>query len=360
MPAFSINCKSIENSRLWIIVCALFVIIAGFCFFIAYPLTVIKKGDDRVPIAKTDNQINDTKSNGGAIKINFKGSKQSVEDRLVSEIKTFYGKTISEKSTQVTLLKAKRFVLQLYPEDGEKRFYNILNQAFPDLADEIDKILVKLEKYQRWLEKNENVLAPMGSLEKKRRLWEKRQEIFGDDAGEIWSEEVLAYEKRRENIRYALKFLGQSDDIPIYEKIEIYKTALQEAYQDSPEAYVLNNRDMLAKVFFGLDSVQNELKKLDREERRFEINRIRSGIGFSREQVEKMELVDEYKERRWKNGMAYMRERELVSKELEGDALDKRLRELREMYFGHEAKTIALEEKDNFFRFNRPRVYGRN
>jgi hypothetical protein len=347
--------------RLCIIVCALFVLIAGFgSFFSVNPLTVIKKGDNRVPLAKRGNQLNYKKAEGEALKISTGASKHSVEDRLVSEIKTFYGKTISEKSTQVILLKAKRFVSQLYPEDGEKRFYAILNRAFPDLADEIEKILAKLEKYQHWLKENENALARMSSLEQKRRLWGKRYEIFGDDAGEIWSEEVLAYEKRKENVRYVLKFLGQSDDIPIYEKIDIYKTALQEAYQDSPEAYVLQNKDMLAKVFFGLDSVQNELKKLDPEKRRLEISRIRNGMGLSQEQIEKMAQNDEYKERRWKNGMAYMRQRERVSKELEGGALDKRLRELREKYFKHEAKTIALEEKDNFFRFNRPRVYGRN
>ncbi len=287
-------------------------------------------------------------------------SAPSIEDRLVKELKEFYGKTISEKSTQVILLKVKKFVMRLYPEDGESRFYNILKRAFPDLADEIMKVLAKLEQYQRWMEENADELSRMNSVEKQGLLWEKRKEFFGDDASEIWSEEVLAYEKRKQNVRDALDFLDKADDIPIHEKLDLYQTSIQEAYQNSPEAYVLQNKDMLAKVFFGIDSVQNELKSLSPEQRRVEINRIRREIGFSQEQIEKMEQRDEYQECRWAEGLTYMEEREHATQELEGEALDARLKELREKHFKHEAKTIELEEKDNFFRFNRPRVYGRN
>lgn len=284
----------------------------------------------------------------------------SIEDRLVKELKEFYGKTISEKSTQVILLKVKKFVMRLYPEDGENRFYNILKRAFPDLADEIMKVLAKLEKYQRWMEENADALSRMNSVEKQGLLWEKRKEFFGDDASEIWSEEVLAYEKRKQNVRDALDFLDKADDVPIHEKLDLYQTSLQEAYQNSPEAYILQNKDMLAKVFFGIDSVQNELKSLNPEQRRVEIARIRREMGFSQEQIEKMEQRDEYQECRWAEGLTYMEEREQATQELEGEALETRLKELREKHFKHEAKTIELEEKDNFFRFNRPRVYGRN
>jgi hypothetical protein len=284
----------------------------------------------------------------------------SIEDRLVKELKEFYGKTISEKSTQVILLKVKKFVMRLYPEDGESRFYNILKRAFPDLADEIMKVLAKLELYQRWMEENADALSRMNSVEKQGLLWEKRKEFFGDDASEIWSEEVLAYEKRKQNVRDALDFLDKADDVPIHEKLDLYQTSIQEAYQNSPEAYILQNKDMLAKVFFGIDSVQNELKSMNPEQRRVEINRIRREMGFSQEQIEKMEQRDEYQECRWAEGLTYMEEREQATKELEGEALETRLKELREKHFKHEAKTIEMEEKDNFFRFNRPRVYGRN
>ncbi|RJP75726.1 MAG: hypothetical protein C4522_20140 [Desulfobacteraceae bacterium] len=340
------------------IISAVFLSATGFCYYLlAEPggrLSSLSALNDR-PTAVQPQQQSISEKNPEQAQAG-----QSVEDRLVNELRTFYGKTISEKSTQVILLKVRKFIMRLFPEDGETRFYNILKRAFPDLADEIMKVLKKLEQYQLWLEENAARLSGMSSIEKQGLLWEKRKELFGDDADEIWSDEVLAYEKRKQNVRDALDFLDKSDDIPIHEKLDLYKTSLQEAYQNSPEAYVLQNKDMLAKVFFGIDSVQNELKGLEPEQRKLEINRIRQEMGFSPDQIERLEQMDEYRNHRWEKGLAYMEEREQAAAELEGEDLETRLKELREKHFKHEAKTIELEEKDNFFRFDRPRVYGRN
>jgi len=284
----------------------------------------------------------------------------SIEDKLVNELKTFYGKTISEKSTQLILLKVKKFLVRLYPKDGDVRFYNILKRAFPDLADEIRMTLEKMEQYHRWVDENTHLLSQMNEIERQGALWKKRGELFGDDAQDIWTDEILEYEKRKQDIRETLSSLDESADKTIYEKLELYKRSLSKTYEDTPESYILQNKDMLAKVFFGIDSVQNELKRLDPEQRRWEINKIRSEMGFTQEQVEKMEKLDAYRERRWENGLAYMKERENVVQEFKGPELEKQLEELRGKYFKHESKTIALEEKDGFFRYNRPRVYGRN
>ena len=64
--------------------------------------------------------------------------------------------------------------------------------------------------------------------------------------------------------------------------------------------------------------------------------------------------------RRWKNGLAYMQERARLQTRFEGAALEGELRALREEYFAHEAPTIEAEERDGFFRFERPRIDGRN
>jgi hypothetical protein len=73
-----------------------------------------------------------------------------------------------------------------------------------------------------------------------------------------------------------------------------------------------------------------------------------------------MEQVDERREARWQNGLAYLQERARLEASFEGEALEGELRALREEYFAHEAPTIEAEERDGFFRFERPRVYGRN
>jgi hypothetical protein len=111
---------------------------------------------------------------------------------------------------------------------------------------------------------------------------------------------------------------------------------------------------------FSIQSVQDELKGLDPERRKVEINNIRREMGFAQQQIEKMEEIDAYRERRWNNGLAYMEERELISQQYEEPELEERMKDLRIKYFKHEAKTIALEEKDGVFRYKRPWIYGRN
>jgi hypothetical protein len=54
------------------------------------------------------------------------------------------------------------------------------------------------------------------------------------------------------------------------------------------------------------------------------------------------------------------RERARLEATFESDALEGELRALREEHFADEAPTIEAEGRDGFFRFDRPRVYGRN
>lgn len=184
--------------------------------------------------------------------------------------------------------------------------------------------------------------------------------LFGDDAEDIWSEEVARYEQRKMDVRDTIARLDDSNDTTIYEKLDEYQNSLNRAYEDSPEAYVLQNKDLLAKVFFGLNSVQNELKEMDPDQRKLEINSIRNEMGYTQAQIEKLEDFDDYRNRRWDNGLAYMEERDRIVRELEGPELETAINELRETYFKHEAKTIRIEEEDGFFRYTRKRVYGRN
>ncbi|MEZ4551502.1 MAG: hypothetical protein R2860_14830 [Desulfobacterales bacterium] len=49
----------------------------------------------------------------------------SVEDRLVEELKKYYGDTIALKSTQAIFSKVRDYIRSLYPENGDERFYAI-------------------------------------------------------------------------------------------------------------------------------------------------------------------------------------------------------------------------------------------
>jgi hypothetical protein len=60
-------------------------------------------------------------------------------------------------------------------------------------------------------------------------------------------------------------------------------------------------------------------------------------------------------------GLKYMEERKRIVSEFQGDQQKEQLKALREKYFQDEAQTIqAEEENDDFFRFERPRYFGRN
>jgi hypothetical protein len=113
-------------------------------------------------------------------------------------------------------------------------------------------------------------------------------------------------------------------------------------------------------VFLRMEGVQRELAALSPAARSRTLAHIRRELGFDEEAIARMEEIDARREERWQNGLAYMQERKRVASTFEGDALEAELRALREEYFANEAPTIEAEERDHFFRFERPRIYGRN
>jgi hypothetical protein len=281
-------------------------------------------------------------------------SDDSFSDHLVKELQKYYGKTISDKSVQANLIGIRDFVISTHPQNGMALFYQILKRAFPDYADEIMATLAKLDEYNRWLEENKKT-ASQTAIE------EKRKELFGNEAEKIWSEGMLATEARKVKMQNALADLNNSGDMTINEKLNLYQKALRDTYRDTPEGFYLDQKDMLSRIFFSIDSVQDELKQMSPGERQQEINNIRSQMGIDPQQVEQMAQQDAEREQRWNVGLAYMQERSSVVENYSGSEREEKLKELREKYFNSEANTIEREENtDNFFRFQRPHIYGRN
>jgi hypothetical protein len=284
----------------------------------------------------------------------------SLEDQLVKELQKYYGATISEKSTQASIYDIRKKIVGSRP-DGRDFFYKVLKRAFPDLADEIMATLDKLDLYHQWQLENDAVLAQMTEDARMAALWEKRIDLFGEDAKEIWVDEVMATDSRKAKMLDTLEFINGSADTTMEEKFQLYQDSLEETYKGTPEAYFLDQKPILAKIFFSIDSVQNELKQMSPDQRQMEINRIRQEMGFTEEMVKEMEKVDADNNQRWHVGLKYMEERKRVVEQFDGPEEQAQLKTLREKYFQNEAQTIELEEEnDGFFRFERPRYYGRN
>ncbi|MBP1710700.1 MAG: hypothetical protein H6Q49_902 [Deltaproteobacteria bacterium] len=281
-------------------------------------------------------------------------------DRIVSELKKYYGSTIGKKSTQAEIISIRDFVMGLRPEKGKDYFYNILKRAFPQYADEIMKTMEKLDLYNRWLSDNRDQLMKMTASERLAAMWKKRKELFGEDAEKIWSGELLATEERKAKMQDTLAELNKSRDMSLGAKLGEYKRVLKETYSGTAEEFILNQGGLLSKVFFSLDSVQEELNNLSPAQRQQEINRLRAEMGMTERQVESMARRDADNASRWDTGLQYMEKREAVLKQYEGQEQENKLNDLRKEHFGDEANTIALEEKDGFYRFKRPHIWGRN
>jgi hypothetical protein len=288
------------------------------------------------------------------------GAQNPLSDQFVKELRKYYGKSIADKVTQASLYNLRNMIMGSNPEKGRALFYSMLKKAFPGYADEIMATLDKIDLYNKWLADNKDMLSRMTATERLAAMEKKRKELFGNDADKIWSGEELASESRKAKMQDTLAVLNESRDTTMDEKLEVYQGTLKEAYANTPEGFILTQGDLLSKVFFSIDSVQEELKQMNSRDRQEEINRIRKKMGFTDKQVESMAKRDADNEMRWEAGLQYMKDRDKVVEQYQGQEQEEKLKELREQYFDDEANTIELEEKGDFYRFKRPHIYGRN
>jgi hypothetical protein len=168
-------------------------------------------------------------------------------------------------------------------------------------------------------------------------------------------------EASEQALRDAILRIGDDDSVTLDARLERYRQAIEAARGSAPDTGLVTlTPSVSAEVFLRMEGVQRELAALSPGARAREIAFIRRELGFDEEEIARLEELDARREARWQNGLAYMDERARIAATFEGDALDEELGVLRERYFAHEADTIEAEERDGFFRYERPRIYGRN
>lgn len=296
--------------------------------------------------------------------VNISGSETDSDDDnfdrdFVARLQAHYGDGINDIAVQASLISEQEYVIERFPENGERRFENILRMAFPELADQILSVLKRLYVYRDWLIENQTALAEMGPLENNGTLWQKRRELFGKDADLIWTEDSQLMAEKRHQMQTSLERLRNDHDLSYDEKLYQLQAAIDETYADALQTMVVQP-GLIAQVFFDFESVQQELQSLSAEDRQQQINATRRHLGFSEEQIELNQQRDEARNARWENGLEYMAARQQLTASLEGPELDEAIAALQLEHFKHEAKTIAIEEQSEFFRYQRRRVYGRN
>ena len=278
---------------------------------------------------------------------------------MVAQLREKHIHDISDYRVQLSFRDLRGFILERFPEYGLDIFKKIIELAFPDLAKGIITLIELMDKYDSWLIDNLVNLNEMEVVFRKTAIWNKRRELFGHKADEIWEHEINEENAKQVAVQDTIKILHKANEIDINERLFVLKSTIDELYSNEHASPLLNN-GLIAGVFFHLDSVQHDLHNMSIEERALSIENIRRQLGYSEEAIIKLAKEDVLKEERWQNGYKYMAEKREVEKDFSGDNLEKNLSALRYKYFGKSAETIHKEEVSGFYRFERPRLYGRN
>jgi len=273
----------------------------------------------------------------------------------VSRLKHDFGSDPIDKSKQMQLLGLKQYLSNLYPDNYLTLFREIIKQAYPAQVDEILKTLDRLEAYNVWLEANKQSLGQMSHDDIKKALWTKRKAMFGEDAVGMWAEET-----RTEAIGDVLDIMRDSYDTTLDEKLNLYTQAISRISENPGSSLLEDKKSSLTRAFLSLDSVQAELSDMDQQKRNERLRDIRKAMGYSEPELETLAAKDAVNEKKWQNGYAYMSERSRLLNEPDDGTKTEKLLTLQERFFKNAASTIQAEESSGFFRFNRPRVYGRN
>ena len=281
------------------------------------------------------------------------------ESQLIEKLQSTYGARIDALNVQASLITVKRYVLKYDPQQGLERFSRIIHAAFPKYAESILSIIERLEIYNDWIIENQTMLTELTEAMQQGTIWEKRRELFGEDAEEIWADELAELSQKQTKMHELFDEMDKSKSATIDETLYQLKTALAENHQGSIQELAVSGGN-IAKVLFNFESVQEVLKSLSPEERQLEINKVRRELGFSEEQIAKQQEKDERRNKQWDNGLAYMNERSVLLETTSEADLPEAMKRLRDQYFGKDAVTIQKEEDSDFWRFKRPRKYGNN
>ena len=277
--------------------------------------------------------------------------------RLAQRLKKDYGKNIALLPVQAKLYMERLNVLSEYPDEGLVFFNQAIALAFPDFEQAILSLLELINIYRQWLVDNDANLAALSPGDYDELINEKRQEIFGDQLDELWYDHDLSSDQIA--AKKHIQSLDKAYDMDYNERLHQLSTSMYDAFDNTVQFAQLTPVS-IADTFFNLQSVQQDLAAMEPSARQERINDTRARLGFTADELEYFEARDQKRNARWENGKAYMKARAELIETSSGEELDAALDALREKFFKHEKETFAKEEASGFFRYTRPRIYGRN
>ncbi|WP_138435308.1 hypothetical protein [Marinobacter shengliensis] len=270
-----------------------------------------------------------------------------------------YGDSIHQPATQARLYNERRRLIEDDARHGARLFRSAVETAFPDNAKQILTLMANLDRYHEWLDDNELRLQALMPLQRETELWQLREALFGALASQIWGEEASFLEEKSQRFQQAVSTLEESGELQLTELAHQLHVSAEEIY-GSDMTRQFAGSGALGHALFSLDSVQSHLHQLPPDQRQQTMTELRRQFGYPEAALERMAKQDQLREEKWRNGDAYMAKRQTLTQRLTGEELESELNRLREEHFGIAAPTIAREEEEGFYRFERPRRYGLN
>jgi hypothetical protein len=278
-------------------------------------------------------------------------------EQLATVMREKYGPKLHEPSAQIRMLEElMRYFQKRSPDRWREELLAFLQKAFPEQYEQLAATLRNRLDYEKWVRDNDAYLRTLSPEQRRAAIWDARNRLFGKETAEaIWAAEL-----RNQALADTLSALDARADASLTDKLSAYKQRLNELHGDKAQAYLARHQQELMNRFLDLSSVQRDLSQLTPQARSEHLRTIRRELGLDEEALKRWDSLDQTRDARWDAGARYMAERTALAKELSGEALEARLQEVRARYFGTEADIIAQEESTGFFRFERPRVWGRN
>lgn len=242
-----------------------------------------------------------------------------------------------------------------FGENWQQELEAFLRTTFPEWADDLIKKMLALQEYNQWVEQLKSTLQFSSTKEKQTALWDKRVELFGEEAYVIW-EAAYKNEQLQSKLEAVNAATGGFD-----EKAEQYMNSMRELFGNDIIGPDKPHATQMMTQFLQLQNVQGDLQQLPEAERYEKLREFRKAIGLDNEALQRWDTLDQERIAARATGNRYMEQRALLESRYQGEALQKELNKLQDELFGaDEATFIRNEESSGYYRFQQPQVIGVN
>jgi hypothetical protein len=272
---------------------------------------------------------------------------------LSGYLKKEFGDQIEHPYIQLRMLgRLVEMLKEQYGDDWEPRLRELLAQAFPDLVDVLMKRYEDSKVFSEW--HTATAQAPYrDATERRRAEWNKRLEVFGEDAKKIWEDDYRQY--RMETSLADIDGSGEALDA----RVDAYVSTIKDVYG----ADFANTMDPVSRQsgFLELGSTQRDLAAMSAADRAAALKDIREAVGLDPQAIDRLAELDAQRDAERARGEAYMQARETLLMQYQGEDLQGQIDALRSKTFSsEEAGIIQGEEDAGYFRFGQPRIIGGN